>query len=137
MSKLADSIDGDEQIELAFVRRDLGGIREVPNRIGLDSLARPSSVRLGESADVVALEEAMQRRPRQLIERRQRMSRNATIKVSSSLERTVDRGTFGPIGRSSTPVRLRHFATVFGLTPYRSLSASSEAFDRCIAARMA
>jgi hypothetical protein len=34
-------------------------------------------------------------------------------------------------------VRFRYFATVFGLIPYRSLSAWIEAFDRCIAARMA
>ena len=32
------------------------------------------------------------------------------------------RGARGPIGRSSRLVRFRHFATVLGLIPYRSLS---------------
>ena len=41
----------------------------------------------------------------------------ATIRVSSSVDSTVDRGTFGPIGRSSGLVRIRHLATVFGLMP--------------------
>jgi succinate-semialdehyde dehydrogenase/glutarate-semialdehyde dehydrogenase len=29
----------------------------------------------------------------------------------------IDFGSFGPVGRSATPSRLRHFATVFWLTP--------------------
>jgi hypothetical protein len=41
-------------------------------------------------------------------------------------------GTFGPIGRSSRFKRFRHFASVFGLMLYRSLSAWSEAFDRLL-----
>ena len=43
----------------------------------------------------------------------------------------------GPIGASSTVSRLRHFATVFGLIPYRRLNSAIEACDRCIAARTA
>ncbi|MEM7530450.1 MAG: hypothetical protein AAF416_22925, partial [Pseudomonadota bacterium] len=43
----------------------------------------------------------------------------------------------GPIGASSTPSRFRHFAMVFGFTPYFRLSAAVEAADRCIAARTA
>ncbi len=50
---------------------------------------------------------------------------------------TVERGSFGPVLRSSTVARLRHFATVFGLIPYRRLSSAIEACDRYIAARTA
>jgi hypothetical protein len=39
--------------------------------------------------------------------------------ASSSMERTVDRGSFGPVGRSAVEVRSRHFATVFRLIPWR------------------
>ncbi len=56
---------------------------------------------------------------------------------SSSADSTVECGTLGPIRQSSGLARLRHLATVFGLIPCRSLSAWIEAFDRCIAARMA
>ena len=52
----------------------------------------------------------------------------------SSLLRTVERGTLGPVLRSSTVSRLRHFKTVFGLIPNVSLSSLAEADDRCIAA---
>lgn len=57
--------------------------------------------------------------------------------ASSSGVKTVERGAFGPIGASSRKLRLRHLATVFRLRPYRAASSLSEAFDRCIAARMA
>jgi hypothetical protein len=50
---------------------------------------------------------------------------------------TVERGTFGPIGASSTPSRDFHFRTVFGLSRYVRLSSATEAVDRCIAARTA
>jgi hypothetical protein len=33
--------------------------------------------------------------------------------ASSSRDRTVDLGSFGPVGRSTTELRRRHFATVF------------------------
>ena len=42
---------------------------------------------------------------------------NATIVASSASDKTVDRGSFGPVFKSSTVWRLRHFATVFGLMP--------------------
>jgi len=63
--------------------------------------------------------------------------RKVTISASSCSLRTDDRRSFGPIGASSTVSRLRHFATVFGLIPYRRLSSAIEACDRCIAARTA
>ena len=40
-----------------------------------------------------------------------------TMTASSSTDRTVDRGSFGPVGRSAAEERFFHFATVFGLIP--------------------
>ena len=37
--------------------------------------------------------------------------------ASSAYVRTVERGYFGPVLRSSTVRHLRHFMTVFGLMP--------------------
>ena len=37
--------------------------------------------------------------------------------ASCSTVKTVDRGVFGPVGRSATEQRLRHLATVLGLMP--------------------
>ena len=37
--------------------------------------------------------------------------------ASSSMERTVDLGSRGPVGRSVTEPRCFHFATVLGLMP--------------------
>ena len=36
---------------------------------------------------------------------------------SFSTDKTVDLGSFGPVGRSETELRFFHLATVFGLTP--------------------
>jgi hypothetical protein len=36
--------------------------------------------------------------------------------ASSSIERTVDFGSFGPVGRSAAELRFFHLATVFWLT---------------------
>jgi hypothetical protein len=52
-------------------------------------------------------------------------------------ESISDRAAFGPSGWSSTRVRLRHFATAFGLMLHRSFSPRLEAFDRRSAARVA
>jgi hypothetical protein len=57
--------------------------------------------------------------------------------ASSSDDRTLERGVFGPIGASLTKARLRHLATVFWFNPNRVAKSLSEAFDRCIAIRMA
>ena len=48
--------------------------------------------------------------------------RKATMIVSSSADRTVYVGSFGPVGRSLTDERFFHFATVFWLMPYRLAS---------------
>ncbi|GJE46084.1 hypothetical protein AEGHOMDF_5284 [Methylobacterium soli] len=39
------------------------------------------------------------------------------ITASFSADNTVDRGSVGPVFRSTTEDRFFHFATVFGLTP--------------------
>ena len=60
--ELTDPIDGDEQIELSFVRPDVREIDvEVPQRLGLELLARSRTLRPLQTAYPVALEEAMQR----------------------------------------------------------------------------
>ncbi|MBM2347089.1 hypothetical protein JQX24_17995 [Marivita cryptomonadis] len=51
--------------------------------------------------------------------------RNATIMASSATVRTVERGSFGPVFKSSTVARLRHFATVLGLMPSSLLNCAS------------
>lgn len=49
--------------------------------------------------------------------------RNATMTASSPTDETVDFGSVGPVLRSDVDVRFFHFATVFGLIPYRLDSA--------------
>jgi hypothetical protein len=96
----------------------------------------------------MSLQAPVQRRPRQvrdrrlqgreaLVRRQQGVRRNATTIASSASVKTVERGSFGPVFRSSTVARFRHLATVFGLIPSSRLSCESEACDRCIAARTA
>jgi hypothetical protein len=43
--------------------------------------------------------------------------------------RVVERGSFGPVFRSSTAARLRHVATLSGVMPSSRLSAAGEACD--------
>ena len=43
--------------------------------------------------------------------------------ASSSSDKLVNFGSFGPVGRSTTEPRFFYFATVFGLIPYRLDSA--------------
>lgn len=52
-----------------------------------------------------------------VVERQQRIAPEGDETASSSMERTVDRGSFGPVGRSAVEVRSRDFATVFWLIP--------------------
>jgi hypothetical protein len=54
--------------------------------------------------------------------------RNAAIIVSSASVRTVERGSLGPVFKSATVARLRHFATVLGLIPSSLLNCASEDF---------
>jgi hypothetical protein len=76
----------------------------------------------------VTLQAAMQGRARQVrdgrlqgvqavVERQHNMPSEGDNDASSSTDRTVDPGSFGPVGRSETEVRAFHLATVFGLTP--------------------
>ena len=50
--------------------------------------------------------------------------------ASSSMERTVDLASLGPVGRSATILRCFHFATVFWLSrsAWRALSGSLDYF---------
>jgi hypothetical protein len=65
--ELADAIDSDEEIELALVRPDLREVdMNVPQRIGLEYLPYARAFRVRETADAVALQKVMQRRPREV-----------------------------------------------------------------------
>ena len=46
------------------------------------------------------------------------LTEGETMIASSSMLSTVERASFGPVGRSFTAVRFFHLATVFWLTPY-------------------
>lgn len=52
-----------------------------------------------------------------VVERQQRVAAESDNDRSSSIESTVDLGSFGPVGRSETEARLFHFATVFWFDP--------------------
>ena len=54
--------------------------------------------------------------------------------ASSPWLRTVERGSFGPVFRSSTDLRFRHSAAVFGVIPISRLNSVVEACDRRSAA---
>lgn len=92
-------------------------------------LLRFLAVGLGQLVDPMSLQTAMQRRAAQMrdhvLERDVNSAsgshiciRSATIAASSIGESTVLRRSFGPIGISSTDLRLRHFRTVCSLSPY-------------------
>ena len=114
----------------------------------------PVAVDLGEPADPVALKAAVEAGPGEVRDRRlergwagagPRQSssgssvwrRNATAVASSSAERTVECGRFGPIGASSTVARLRHFATVLRSIPWRVARAATVCWLRWMARRTA
>ncbi len=96
----------------------------------------------------MSLQTAMQGRPRKVrdrrlesvetvIRRQQCVPAKGDNDGSSSSPRTVERGSLGPVLRSSTDCRLRHLATVFGSMPNSRPGSAVEACDRCIAALMA
>ena len=131
-------------------RLDLGDVYvEEADRIGLERfLGRLVAFDFRQPADAVALIAAMQGRTRQvrdgglqgieaIVERQKRVSAESHGDGLFLAVKTVERGSFGPIGASWTKVLLFHFATVLGLMPWRSASSLAVAFDRCIAARMA
>jgi hypothetical protein len=65
------------------------------------------------------------------------MTPKSDIIASSSALRTVELGYVGPVLRSSTVSRLRHFATVLTLILSSRLSVAVVACDRCIAVLIA
>jgi hypothetical protein len=70
--ELGSAIDGDEEIEFALRGLHFGDVNmEEADRIGLELPPRLFvAFHLGQSADAVALEAAMQRRARQMRDRR-------------------------------------------------------------------
>ena len=70
--ELGGAVDGDEQVELAFGGSHLGDVdMEVADRIGLELLLGGLvAFDLRQAADAVALQAAMQRRARQMRDRR-------------------------------------------------------------------
>ncbi len=54
-----------------------------------------------------------------VVERQQRVLAEGHDNGLVPADRTVDFGVVGPVGRSLTEVRRFHFATVFGLMPWR------------------
>lgn len=70
--ELGRSVDGDEEMELAFRRAHLGNVdMEEADRIGLElALGRLVAIDVGQPRDAVALQTAMQGRARQMRDRR-------------------------------------------------------------------
>ena len=62
--EFARAVDGDEEVELAFLGADLGDVDvEEADRVGLEGLlARLVAVDLGQPADPVPLQQAMKSR---------------------------------------------------------------------------
>ena len=54
--------------------------------------------------------------------------RNVATAAPSPAQRTIERGSLGPVLRSSTVSRLYNFATVFGLMPRSRLCCASAQF---------
>ena len=139
--ELGGAVDGHEQVELALRRLNLSNINmEVTERVGLEPLLGGLvALDLGQATDVVARAASgagmtgsdagssaaghrgvlrYKRSPGSFALRSNSSGksvclRNATMMASSSTFSTVDLASFGPVGRSATEVRLRHFATVF------------------------
>jgi hypothetical protein len=140
-------VDADEEVELSFGGLHLGDVDvKEPDGVALELLPLGLvALDIRQPRDAMALQAAMQRRPGQVrdrrlqgieavIQRQQRVAPERHDRASSASVRMVDRGSVGPVFRSSTVARLRHFATVLGLMPSSRLSCASEACDRCIAA---
>jgi hypothetical protein len=146
--ELAGAVDGDEEVEFAFSGLNFCDVdMEEADGIGFEFLLRRLvALRIRKPADTSAASTCFARgtfaappcrcRQRCNEERvrcgmvgckayRQSSSgssvcrRKATMIASSWVERTVERGSRGPVGRSVTELRFFHFATVFWLIPYR------------------
>ena len=136
--ELRRQIDGDKQVEFALRSSNLGEVdMEIADRIGLEfAFGGGFAFDLRQPGDPVALrhrgrDERVRcgmvgcRAYRQSSSGNKVCLRKATTTASSSTDRTVDLGSFGPVGRSETEGRAFHLATVFGLT--RSASQASQA----------
>jgi hypothetical protein len=96
--------------------------------LGKGAALRAALFVLGQSANAVTDEAAVERAAGELRDRRRRQPNtsssgrsvrrlNSTIMASSACVRTVLRGCVGPMGRSTVVVRPRHLSTVFGFSP--------------------
>lgn len=127
--KLTGAIDGDVEVELAFSGLEVSNVDvEIADRISLELfLRRLAAFDFRQSADPMTLEAAMQRsrqmrdgwlqRIEAVVEWQQRMPPEGDDDRSSSMERTVELASLGPVERSATVSRCFHFATVFWLIP--------------------
>lgn len=127
--ELRGPVDGDEQAELAFFGAHFADVDvEEADRAGLERLARgPSAFEVRQAADAVALETAMQRRPRQVRDPRLK-GIEAIIESQQGLPSEGDDGGLLCLARrnrtcrlgamaASSLLRLRHFATVLRSRP--------------------
>jgi len=65
--EMADAIDGDDELELAFVRPDLREIDvDVPDRIVVELPTHARALRIRQAADALALKQAVQGGPGQV-----------------------------------------------------------------------
>ncbi len=103
-----------------------------------------------KTGNAVTLQAPMQRRPCQvrdrglqgietIIQRQQRMSSEGDTAASPSSLRTVDRGSFGLVFKSSTVTRFRHFRDGLGVDPQlpaqlreRSLRSFGPSLEPCM-----
>ena len=124
--ELRRAVYGDEKIKLSFRRLHFGDVDvEKADRIGLELLLRGLvAFDLRQPADPVSLQTAMQRRTRQMrdrrlqgveaiVKRQQRVLRKAMMIASSSRDSAVERGSFGPVRSSQTEERFFHLPIVF------------------------
>jgi hypothetical protein len=128
--ELRGAVDGDEHVQLALFSPHLGDIDvEVADRVALERLLRgPVAFNIGQPADAMALQAAVQRRPRQVRDRRLQgieavIERQQRIAPESDDDRLLLYGKnrrprlFWPRRQIGYRVRFFHFATVFWLIP--------------------
>ena len=124
------SIDGHEEVQLAFFGPHLGDIDvEEADRVDFEGLlARPVALNLGQAADPVALQKPVQRRAGQVwncglqaiqavVQWQERVPAKSEDDRLLSAVSTVERGVFGPMGASCTKARFLHLATVLAFNP--------------------
>ena len=122
--ELRGPINRDDEMEPALRGSDLGDVdMEIADRVSLElTLGRSFAFDPRQQRDSMTLQATMQRRARQMRDRRLQgvkaiVERQQRTMASSSTDRTVDLGFFGPVGRSKTEARFLHLATFLGSIP--------------------